>query len=216
MRPTVRTIALILALAVLVVPLTAYAAVLSPDEAVLSKAEASSDTFQSPVPPDGACPDDPVASQNCDPTAPPFYVVINRSVEILDERPGTGCQPWILNHPEITDCMAEADTIDIEAEVCTPMLYKRITNEDGSDPILYEMCCDCATTAEGTWMFRVRNWAADGTCPLDPDNAQWIEGLPPGTGIDLPAPVIVGGLALLGAALLGTGMVLRRRTLRPA
>jgi hypothetical protein len=216
MRPTVRIVALILALAVLVVPLTAYARVLSLDEAVLSKAEANSDTFQSPIPSDGTCPDDPVASQNCDPTAPPFYVVINRSVEILDERPGTGCQPWILNHPEITDCAAEADSIDIEGEVCGPMLYKRVTNEDGSDPILYEMCCDCSTITEGTWMFRVRNWMADGTCPLDPENDQWIEGLPPGTGIDLPAPVIVGGLALLGAALLATGMVLRRRTLRLA
>lgn len=216
MRPTVRIIALILALAVLVVPLTAYADVMFANDAVLSKAEASSETFQSPIPPGGTCPDDPVASENCDPTAPPFYVVINRSVEILDERPGTGCQPWILNHPEITDCVAEADSIDIEAEVCTPMLYKRITNEDGSDPILYEMCCDCSTTTEGTWMFRVRNWGADGTCPLDPDNAQWIEGLPPGTGIDLPAPVIVGGLALLGLGLVVTGMVLRRRGLRLA
>jgi hypothetical protein len=216
MRPTVRTIALILALAVLVVPLTAYAAALSPEEVGLSKAEASSDTFQSPVPPPaGACPDDPVASQNCDPTAPPFYVVINRSVEILDERPGTGCQPWLLNHP-FSDCAAQADTIDIEAEVCGPMLYKRVTNSDGSDPILYEMCCDCSTSTDGTWVFRVRIWADDGTCPLDPDNAQWIEGLPPGTGIDLPAPVIVGGLALLGAALLGTGMVLRRRSLSTA
>jgi hypothetical protein len=191
MRFTWRLTALILLLVVLVVPLTAYAS-------------------------DGKCPDDPELSKDCDPEAPPYYVVINRSVELLDERPGTGCQPWILNHPEITDCMTGAPTIDIESEVCTPMLSERVA-VDGFDPILYEMCCDCAT-AEGTWMFRVREWRDDGTCPLtEPfEDEGWVEGLPPGTGIDLPAPVIVGGLALLGAALVATGLVVRRRSLKVA
>jgi hypothetical protein len=44
----------------------------------------------------------------------------------------------------------------------------------------------------------------------------WEEGLPPDTGIDLPAPIIVGGLALLGAALLAVGTVMRRRAPRLA
>lgn len=188
MRFTWRITALILLLVVMVVPLTAYAS-------------------------DGKCPDDPELSKDCDPEAPPFYVVINRSVELLTERPGTGCQPWILNHPEIEDCAADGDTIDIEAEVCTPMLSERVTS-DGFDPIIYEMCCDCGT-AEGTWMFRVREWRDDGTCPLGTDQG-WVEGLPPGTGIELPAPVIIGGLAVLGVALVAMGMVVRRRSLKPA
>lgn len=187
MRFTWRITALVVLFVVLLVPLTAYAS-------------------------GGKCPDDPELSKDCDPEAPPFYVVINRSVELLDERPGTGCQPWILNHPEITDCMISE--IDLEDEVCTPMLPKRVAI-NGSDPILYEMCCDCGTE-EGTWMFRVREWHDDGTCPLVEGNEEWIEGLPPGTGIDLPAPVIIGGLAVLGAALVATGLVVRRRSLKVA
>lgn len=189
MRFTLRGTALILLLVILVVPLTAYAS-------------------------GGKCPDDPELSKDCDPQAPPYYVVINRSVELLDERPGTGCQPWILDHPEITDCIAEGSTIDLYEEVCLPMLSERVPS-DGMDPILYEMCCDCGTE-EGTFMFRVREWHDDGTCPFVEGNEQWIEGLPPGTGIDLPAPLIVGGLALLGVALVATGVVLRRRSLKLA
>jgi hypothetical protein len=41
----------------------------------------------------------------------------------------------------------------------------------------------------------------------------WYDGLPPGTGIDLPAPVIIGGLALMGGGLLAAGVLVRRRTL---
>jgi hypothetical protein len=44
----------------------------------------------------------------------------------------------------------------------------------------------------------------------------WQDGLPPGTGIDLPAPVIVGGLAVIGAGLLAAGILVRRRTLHTA
>lgn len=182
MRFTWRLTALILLIALMVVPLTASAS-------------------------GGKCPDDPELSKDCDAKAPPYYVVINRSVQLLDERPGTGCQPWILDHPEITDCMAQAGTIDIEAEVCMPMLSERVTI-NGFDPILYEMCCDCGTP-EGVWLFQVREWRDDGTCPI---TQQWGPGLPPGTGIDLPAPVIIGGLAVLGVALVATGMVVRRRS----
>jgi MYXO-CTERM domain-containing protein len=40
-------------------------------------------------------------------------------------------------------------------------------------------------------------------------------GRPPGTGVDLPPPLIIGGLIALGLLLLGTAWLLRRRTLRP-
>jgi hypothetical protein len=56
----------------------------------------------------------------------------------------------------------------------------------------------------------------DGTCPIDPDNPGCYDGLPPGTGIDLPAPVIIAGLALIGAALLAGGAWMRRRSLHAA
>jgi hypothetical protein len=196
MRSLVRVAGLVLVLVALVVPLATYAS-------------------------GGPCPDDPVASQNCDATAPPYYVVLNRSEEHLADRPGTGCQPWILNHPTCLDCTGKecepeppmsAGSPDREAEVCLPMLSVRKT-DNGADPILYEMCCDCTTTA-GAWKFRLREWHADGTCPIvDPDEG-WFEGLPPGTGINLPAPLIIGGLAVIGAGLLAAGVLVRRRTLK--
>lgn len=195
MRALVRTAALALVLLALLVPLAAYAS-------------------------DGPCPDDLEAFKDCDAVAPPYYVVLNRSVEHLTDRPGTGCQPWILNHPECQDCTGKecehlppmsAGSPSIEAEVCGPMLSKRQT-DNGKDPILYELCCDC-TTAEGSWKFRIREWRADGTCPVVQPEEGWYDGLPPGTGIDLPAPVIIGGLALMGGGLLAAGVLVRRRTL---
>jgi hypothetical protein len=107
-----------------------------------------------------------------------------------------------------------AGSPDIEAEVCGPMLAERKT-DNGNDPILYELCCDC-TTAAGSWKYRIREWRADGTCPVVDPGEGWYEGLPPGTGIDLPVPVIVGGLALIGAGLLAAGLFVRRRTLQTA
>jgi hypothetical protein len=65
-------------------------------------------------------------------------------------------------------------------------------------------------------MFRIRLLDSAGNCPIDPDNPKWIKDLPPGTGIDLPAPVVVGGLAVIGLALLALGVGLRRRTARVA
>lgn len=164
----------------------------------------------------GPCPDDPVASASCNQTAPPYYVVVNRSEQHLTDRPGTGCQPWILKHPECTNCSsAECAAIDVQAEVCGPMLSKRVAS-DGADPYIYEMCCDC-TNPDGTWRFRIREWHADGTCPvINPVEGQWIDGLPPGTGIDLPTPLIVGGLAVLGAVLLAAGVLVRRRSMQTA
>lgn len=193
MRSTLRIAALIVVLLALIVPLTSYAS-------------------------GGQCPDDPVASANCNKTAPPYYVVINRSEQHLTDRPGTGCQPWILKHPECCNCSSnECCSINIEAEVCGPMLAKRVPNADGSNPLIYEMCCDCAGP-DGTWKFRIREWRADGTCPVTQPqgDCQWIDRLPPGTGIDLPPWLIVGGLALLGAVLLGAGVLVRRRTVRLA
>jgi hypothetical protein len=75
------------------------------------------------------------------------------------------------------------------------------------------MCCDCATDPNGQWTYV--EWELDGLggCEVV---GELTEGLPPGTGIDLPAPVIIGGLAALGAVLLAAGMLLRRRTLTVA
>jgi hypothetical protein len=189
MRSKLRIFALIMVLAMLLVPLTTYA----------------SGHGHS-----GPCPDDPYLSKKCDKPAPPFYVVINRSTNLLHKRPGTGCQPFILKHPEIRNCILDGDNIDLEAEVCKPMSYKWVANADGSNPFLYEMCCDCATK-DGYWLFRLREWKQNGECPVIQD---WTRGLPPGTGIDLPAPVVVGGLAFMGVSLVSVGLVVRRRSMR--
>jgi hypothetical protein len=186
MRSGLRVVALILVLLVLVVPLAAYA----------------SDG--------GPCPDDLEKAKDCNDTAPPYYVVINRSVEYLD-RPGTGCQPIILKHPDCTDCSSGACTsIDVETEVCKPLLAGKVAS--GETAILYEMCCSCASSSSGDWLFRVRLLDSAGNCPVDPENDDWITGLPLGTGIDLPTPVIVGGLAVIGLGLLAAGVGLRRRS----
>jgi hypothetical protein len=161
---------------------------------------------------DGPCPDDPELSQTCLDEAPPYFVVTNRSEEHLADRPGTGCQPFILKHPDCLDCTNPSDpncsTIDVDVEVCQAIMAPR-SLEPGD---VYEMCCNCATNPDGTWVYRVRRF--DGkTCP---DPGPWSDGLPPGTGIDFPAPFIVGGLALLGAGLLTTGFIVRRRSLGSA
>jgi len=189
MRFTLRITALILVLSALLVPLAAYAS-------------------------DGPCPDDPVLSQDCNQEAPPYYVVINRSVEHLyPERPGTGCQPIILKHPDCQDCTSpECGAVDVETEVCQYLPPAPA----GQTQVVYEMCCACAADPDGVWLFRLRLLDENGNCPLDPDNAEWVEGLPPGTGINLPAPVIVGGLAVIGAGLLAAGILVRRRALRGA
>jgi hypothetical protein len=198
MRSLLRIPAVLLVLLALTIPLAGYAS-------------------------DGKCPDDLEAFKNCDSEAPPYYVVLNRSEEHLLDRPGTGCLPWILNHPECEDCVGKeceylppmsAGSPNIEMEVCEPMLSMRKT-DNGADPILYELCCDC-TTPGGTWKYRLREWYADGTCPVVQPLEGWYDGLPPGTGIDLPTPVIVGGLAVIGAGLLAAGILVRRRTLRTA
>ena len=151
----------------------------------------------------GPCPDDLEASKTCALETPPFYVVINRNVECTN-RTGTGCAPFILNHPEVTNCAAS--TVDVQGELCKDELLGQVPV--GQTAILYEMCCG----GTAGWTFRIRLLDNAGNCPIDPDNQGWVAGLPPGTGINLPAPVIVGGLAFLGVALLGVGIVVRRRT----
>ena len=193
MRSTVKLTALMFMLIALLVPLTSYAS-------------------------GGKCPDDPELSKTCDQEAPPFYVVINRDFEALD-RPATGCQPIILDFPECTDCCGEdEDCLEAETylqtEVC-PDLAAEVDWTVTDSEILYQLCCDCGTE-DGTWMYRVRLLREDGTCDIDPDNDGCYEGLPPGTGIDLPAPLVAGGLAVLGAVMLGVGLVVRRRSPRPA
>jgi len=168
---------------------------------------------------DGPCPDDPELSKDCYPEAPPFYVVINRDFEDLD-RPGTGCQPIILNHPDCEACCEDEENCipameDLEENVC-PLLAERVDWATQVEPVeVYQMCCDCATEPDGEWTYTVRILEEDGTCPVD--ESQWcVEGLPPGTGIDLPAPVIIGGLAIIGAVLVAAGLLVRRRTLTVA
>lgn len=194
MRSTLRITGLLLLLSALLLPLVGYAQ-------------------------DVQCPDDP--NIPCVSETPPFYVVINRDFEDLT-RTGSGCQPIILNHPDVEDCCGQSAALtaaeaDVETNVC-PLLADRVDWAAlGDEPtvILYQMCCDCSTT-DDVWRYKVRLLQEDGTCPIDPDNPGCYEDLPPGTGIDLPAPVIIGGLALMGAALLAVGMVVRRRSVKLA
>jgi hypothetical protein len=188
MRAILRLAVLVLVLLVLLVPLISYAS-------------------------DGPCPDDPVASKNCNSVAPPYYIVVNRSEEHLLDRPGTGCQPFILKHPDCTDCFIAGDSpcigIDVDVEVCQAVMAPR--GLPAGD--VYEMCCACATDPGGEWLYRIRHF--DGSsCPTQDWGFQ--EGLPPGTGIDLPAPLIIGGLAVIGAGLLAAGVLVRRRALHTA
>lgn len=185
MRSILRIAALVLVLLVLVVPLAAYAS-------------------------GGPCPDDPNLAKNCAQTAPPYYVVVNRSVEYLPwTRPGTGCQPFILKNPSCKDCLtpdANCAAINVEAKLCKPYLKAAA----GKKETVYEMCCNCAANPNGDWVYRIRELDDQGNCPV---TGKWQRGLPPNTGIDLPAPVIVGGLALIGAGLVAAGLLVRRRTL---
>lgn len=166
---------------------------------------------------DVLCPDDP--NIPCVSETPPFYVVINRDFEDLT-RTGSGCQPIILDHPDVEDCCGESEALaeavaDLEDNVC-PLLADRVDWDTQEETVIvYQMCCDCSgDTSE--WRYRVRLLEPDGTCDIDELNPGCYEDLPPGTGIDLPAPLIIGGLAVMGAALLATGMVVRRRSVRLA
>lgn len=181
MRSTLRIVALIVVLLVLLVPLGTYAA--------------------------EPCPDDPTGTANCLDTAPPYFVVLNRSVEIFD-RPGTGCQPIILEHAECQDCTApECTDIDIADEVCQ---YLPASAGDQ----LFVLCCNCAVDPAGDWMYAEYELDGAGGCTMVSEGM--VEGLPPGTGIDLPAPIIVGALVLAAAVLVGAGLMVRRRALQPA
>jgi hypothetical protein len=195
MRSIFRVAALILVLAALLLPMTGYAS-------------------------GGPCPDDPVASKTCAQQAPPYYVVVNRSFERLGAQYGTGCQPWILEHPDCTDCnsgSAEclAAAVDVEQIICG---YEMPNAGAQEGDILYEMCCNCASNSNGAWLYRERrlHYNSDTSAWECPEYGEWQTGLPPDTGIDLPAPLIVGGLGIIGAGLLGVGLVMRRRALKLA
>jgi hypothetical protein len=166
------------------------------------------------------CPDDPELSKNCTSTAPPFYVVVNRSFEDLS-RPGTGCQPIILKQPECKDCCNPEDpacnaaNTDMETRVC-PLLAKRVdwSKSSGTETV-YQMCCGETPECKGNmWSYRIRELRSDGTCPIQDETCYAC--LPPGTGIDLPGPVIVGGLAIIGLGMLAVGVVIRTRTRKTA
>jgi len=77
---------------------------------------------------------------------------------------------------------------------------------EGQTEVVYEMC----QTGAG-WRCRVRNLDSMGNCPIGGANPNWGTCQPPVTGINLPAPVIVGGLSILGAMFLAAGLVIRRR-----
>jgi hypothetical protein len=195
MRSTLRIAGLILVTMALLLPLTSFAS-------------------------GGPCPDDPVASQNCAQQTPPFYVVVNRSFERLGTQYGTGCQPWILENPDCTDCTGDSDAchtaaVDVEQIICG----REMPNAGGQEgDTLYEMCCNCATDPDGVWMYRERtlHFNTDTQAWECPEFSDWLAGLPPDTGIDLPAPLVIGGLGIIGVALLGVGIVLRRRAVRLA
>lgn len=181
---SIRILALILVLLALAMPLAAFAQV--------------------------PCPDDPTVE--CYPTAPPYYVVTNRAEVHLTDRPGTGCQPFILANPDCTDCTgADPDcaVIDIANDVCYDVMHERGMMAG----TLYELCCNCAVDPTGDWVYR--EWDFDGLgCQLVSEG--WLEGLPPGTGIDLPVPVIIAGAVVLGGGLLAAGLLMRRRSLQTA
>ena len=185
MRTVLRISALILVLLALMMPLAVHAQV--------------------------PCPDDP--NVECLPTAPPYFVVTNRAEAHLTDRPGTGCQPFIMANPDCTDCTNAADpacsAIDVANDLCYEVMHERGLQAG----TLYEMCCNCATDPAGDWVYRV--WDYDGLgCELVSEG--WQDGLPPGTGIDLPVPLIIGGAVLLGGGLLAAGLLVRRRSLQTA
>ena len=130
----------------------------------------------------------------------------------LTDRPGTGCQPFILANPDCIDCTNAADpacsAIDVDAEVCQAVMAP--AGMAAGD--VYEMCCNCIADPTGDWVYRMRYF--DGSTCSDP--GEWMDGLPPGTGIDLPVPIIIGGAVLLGGGLLAAGLLVRRRSLQTA
>jgi hypothetical protein len=195
MRSIFRVAALILVLAALLLPMTGYAS-------------------------GGPCPDDPVASQNCAQQTPPYYVVVNRGFERLGSQYGTGCQPWILEHPDCQDCTSgseacHAAAVDVEQIICG---YEMPNAGAQEGDILYEMCCNCTSSPNGAWLYRERrlHYNSETMAWECPEYGEWQRGLPPDTGIDLPAPLVVGGLGIVGAALLAIGVVLRRRAVKLA
>ena len=134
-------------------------------------------------------------------------MVLNRSVEIF-QRPGTGCQPIILKHPECEDCNSPPCTsIDIEDEVCQ---YLPAAAGDA----LFVLCCNCATNPAGDWMYAEYELDGTGGCTMVSNGFKL--GLPPGTGIDLPAPIIIAALVLAAAVLVAAGLMVRRRMVQAA
>ena len=148
----------------------------------------------------------------CYPEAPPSYIVTNRAEAHLTDRPGTGCQPFIMANPTCIDCTSTSDgicsVIDVDTDVCQAVMAAQ--SMPAGD--VYEMCCNCITDPAGNWVYRIRYF--DGLTCSDP--GEWMDGLPPGTGIDLPVPLIIGGAVLLGGCLLAAGLLVRRRSLQTA
>jgi hypothetical protein len=117
-----------------------------------------------------------------------------------------------MANPDCIDCTNAADpacsVIDVDTDVCQAVMAPAAMPAGD----VYEMCCNCIADPAGDWVYRIRYF--DGSTCSDP--GEWMDGLPPGTGIDLPVPLIIGGAVLLGGGLLAAGLLVRRRSLQTA
>jgi hypothetical protein len=97
---------------------------------------------------------------------------------------GSFDDPW--------SCKNAGELEDVVAEVC------------GSGyAILYQI-------ADDGYYRHVIEDPADGPCKVS--STVYYRGVPPDTGLPLPLPVMIGGVLLLGAALVSGGFWLRKRT----
>lgn len=86
------------------------------------------------------------------------------------------------------------------------------------DYIIYDVICN---QYSGGVLFRILatsyiyyqiEWlVVDGQSVCTITNSAEFPGYPPDTGVELPAPVIIGGIAALGGALILAGMYIRRK-----
>jgi hypothetical protein len=89
-------------------------------------------------------------------------------------------EPIWLQHPECTDLSSgECRRIDFEAEACS---HLPPPEDPTVSQVVYEVFFPAPSEFGLYKAFRVRLLQPDGTCPIDPDNYDWIEGDIPGTG----------------------------------
>lgn len=105
------------------------------------------------------------------------------SVSITSGGAGTFYNPWA--------CSTDAQRTNVWNTVCT---YGGGT--------VYEI-------SPGSYIMYFIAAPVNGVCQRTV--SQVFQGYPPNTGVDLPAPVIYGGIAVIGIALLAAGMLIRRK-----